>query len=418
MNRTILPGARTGEVQIPASKSQAHRLLLCAALGEQKILLRCRGRSEDIMATVDCLSALGASIETDGECISLRPIEKAVADRCLLPCRESGSTLRFLLPLIGALGIQASFLREGRLPERPVEPLCSELRRNGMDICEDGALLRCGGQLHSGAFSLPGNISSQFISALLMTLPLLSGESTLHIDGEIESAPYIAMTEEILQLGGICYEKTGRDYRIAGQQRYRFPSEHAVEGDYSGAAFFLCAGALSEGGIRVNGLNPRSRQGDKEILSLLEKMGAQISRDGDSVIVHRGALRGITVDASSVPDLIPALSVVAAAASGETRIVRAQRLRFKESDRLHSTAQMLRSLGAHVDELPDGLTIYGSETLSGGTVDTFGDHRIAMSCAIAGCVCRHAVTVRGSECVRKSYPDFWKDFTQLKGDPL
>ena len=418
MNRTILPGARTGEVQIPASKSQAHRLLLCAALGERKIRLRCRGRSEDIMATVNCLSALGASIETDGEDILLRPIKTAAADRCLLPCRESGSTLRFLLPLVGSLGVQASFLREGRLPERPVEPLCSELRRNGMEICEKGALLRCGGQLHSGAFSLPGNISSQFISALLMTLPLLSGESTLHIDGEIESAPYVAMTEEVLKLGGICYEKAGRDYRIAGQQRYRFPSELAVEGDYSGAAFFLCAGALSGRGIRVSGLDPHSRQGDKEILSLLEKMGAQILRDGDSVTVCRGGLHGITVDASSVPDLIPALSVVAAAASGKTRIVRAQRLRFKESDRLHSTVQMLRSLGAHVDELPDGLTIYGGEMLSGGSVDSFGDHRIAMSAAIAGCVCRDVVTVRGSECVRKSYPGFWEDFNQLKGDSL
>ena len=416
MNKTILPGARTGEVHIPASKSQAHRMLLCAAMGENEVTLRCRGLSKDILATVACLKALGASVDAEGEVLHLRPVSAPPPGLCLLPCGESGSTLRFLLPLVGALGASAVFEREGRLPERPIEPLRRELCRNGMDIRSDGARLYCSGQLRPGAFSLPGNISSQYISALLMTLPLLEGESTLHMEGALESAAYVAMTEEVLRLGGVRTEKTGYGYRIPGGQRCRFAPELSVEGDYSNAAFFLCAGALSERGIRVTGLDPQSRQGDRAIVPLLEEMGAQVASDGSSVTVKRAALHGITIDASPIPDLIPVLSVVAAAASGETRVIHAQRLRLKESDRLHSTTQMLRALGAEAEELPDGLVIRGGRTLAGGTVDACGDHRIAMSAAVAGGICRGAVTICGSECVQKSYPDFWTDFQQLKGD--
>lgn len=416
MNKTILPGARTGEVHIPASKSQAHRMLLCAAMGENEVTLRCRGLSKDILATVACLKALGASVDAEGEVLHLRPVSAPPPGLCPLPCGESGSTLRFLLPLVGALGASAVFEREGRLPERPIEPLGRELCRNGMDIRSDGARLSCSGQLRPGAFSLPGNISSQYISALLMTLPLLEGESTLHMEGALESAAYVAMTEEVLRLGGVQTEKTGAGYRIPGGQRCRFAPELSVEGDYSNAAFFLCAGALSERGIRVTGLDPQSRQGDRAIVPLLEEMGAQVASDGSSVTVKRDALHGITIDASPIPDLIPVLSVVAAAASGETRVIHAQRLRLKESDRLHSTTQMLRALGAEAEELPDGLVIRGGRTLAGGTVDACGDHRIAMSAAVAGGICRGAVTICGSECVQKSYPDFWTDFQQLKGD--
>ena len=416
MNKTILPGARTGEVHIPASKSQAHRMLLCAAMGENEVTLRCRGLSKDILATVACLKALGASVDAEGEVLHLRPVSAPPPGLCLLPCGESGSTLRFLLPLVGALGASAVFEREGRLPERPIEPLRRELCRNGMDIRSDGARLSCSGQLRPGAFSLPGNISSQYISALLMTLPLLEGESTLHIEGALESAAYVAMTEEVLRLGGVQTEKTGAGYRIPGGQHCRFAPELSVEGDYSNAAFFLCAGALSERGIRVTGLDPQSRQGDRAIVPLLEEMGAQVASDGSSVTVKRAALHGITIDASPIPDLIPVLSVVATAASGETRVIHAQRLRLKESDRLHSTTQMLRALGAEAEELPDGLVIRGGRTLAGGTVDACGDHRIAMSAAVAGGICRGAVTICGSECVQKSYPDFWTDFQQLKGD--
>lgn len=416
MNKTILPGARTGEVHIPASKSQAHRMLLCAAMGEKEVTLRCRGLSKDILATVACLKALGASVDAEGEVLHLRPVSAPPPGLCPLPCGESGSTLRFLLPLVGALGASAVFEREGRLPERPIEPLRRELCRNGMDIRGDGARLYCSGQLRPGAFSLPGNISSQYISALLMTLPLLEGESTLHIEGALESAAYVAMTEEVLRLGGVQTEKTGAGYRIPGGQHCRFAPELSVEGDYSNAAFFLCAGALSERGIRVTGLDPQSRQGDRAIVPLLEEMGAQVASDGSSVTVKRAALHGITIDASPIPDLIPVLSVVATAASGETRVIHAQRLRLKESDRLHSTTQMLRALGAEAEELPDGLVIRGGRTLAGGTVDACGDHRIAMSAAVAGGICRGAVTICGSECVQKSYPDFWTDFQQLKGD--
>ena len=415
MNKTILPGARTGEVHIPASKSQAHRMLLCAAMGENEVTLRCRGLSKDILATVACLKALGASVDAEGEVLHLRPVSAPPPGLCLLPCGESGSTLRFLLPLVGALGASAVFEREGRLPERPIEPLSRELCRNGMDIRSDGARLYCSGQLRPGAFSLPGNISSQYISALLMTLPLLEGESTLHMEGALESAAYVAMTEEVLRLGGVRTEKTGAGYRIPGGQRCRFAPELSVEGDYSNAAFFLCAGALSERGIRVTGLDPRSRQGDRAIVPLLEEMGAQVASDGSSVTVKRAALHGITIDASPIPDLIPVLSVVAAAASGETRVIHAQRLRLKESDRVVSVLALLKALGVEAHEQGGVMTIRGRGGFTGGTVDAFGDHRIAMAAAIAGSVADGPVTILGAHASDKSYPGFFEKFAALGG---
>lgn len=418
MTETILPGARTGTVQIPSSKSQAHRILLCAATGDGDVSLRCCGRSKDVDATISCLNALGASITAENGRIHIRPVSSVPTGISLLPCGESGSTLRFLLPLVGAMGTSAVFCREGRLPERPIEPLRGELCRNGMQINSDGTKLFCSGRLHAGAFSLPGNISSQYISALLMSLPLLEGESTLHVAGRLESAAYVAMTEEVLRRGGIQIYKSGADYRIPGGQRCRLAPELSVEGDDSLAAFFLCAGALSEKGVRVTGWNPQSRQGDRAIVPLLSQMGAQVTADGSSVAVCHGTLRGMTVDASQIPDLIPALSVVAAAAFGETRVIHAERLRLKESDRLHSITQMLRALGADIQELPDGLIIRGGKKLNGGTVDACGDHRIAMSAAVAASICCDSVTICGSECVQKSYADFWTDFKQLEGDVL
>ena len=335
MNQTVSPGPRTGSVRIPASKSQAHRLLICAALGAQPVALRCDGVSADIAATARCLSALGADITDDGAgTLRIDPIAGEMPAHADLFCGESGSTLRFLLPVVGALGADVTFHMEGRLPKRPLSPLDAVLTAHGMTIRRDGALLHAGGRLRPGAYALPGDVSSQYISGLLMALPRLPGESTLAVTGRLESAGYIAMTEDALRLSGIRLQKRERTYTISGGQTARLPARCHVEGDWSNAAFFLCMGALSPAGVTVTGLASDSSQGDRAVLDVLRRFGADVRETQDAVTVRRGALRGVTIDAAPIPDLIPVLSVVAALADGQTQIVNAARLRLKESDRL------------------------------------------------------------------------------------
>ena len=418
MKRTIPPGARTGRVHIPASKSQAHRLLICAALGEEKTKVVCDGISADIAATAKCLSALGAKIEETEAGFLVSPIKKVLEGRCELYCGESGSTLRFLLPVVGALGVQAAFHREGRLPQRPLAPLDAVLTAHGMTLSEDGDILLCSGQLQAGDYEIAGNVSSQYISGLLMALPRFAGESTLTVTGTLESAAYVAMTEDALRLSGVEFSKNGASYAISGGQRFRLPARTAVEGDWSNAAFFLCMGALAKEGVRVEGLNLKSSQGDRGVLDVLRAFGAAVSEEENAVTVRRGTLRGVTVDASPIPDLIPVLSVVASVAAGETRVENAYRLRLKESDRLQSTANLLRALGGRVEEKEDGLVITGVPVLHGGETQTQNDHRLAMSAAVAACAAMGEVTVDNDACVAKSYPRFWEDYGSLKGEGL
>ena len=394
MNFVISPGARTGAVRIPASKSQAHRLLLCAALGKAPVTVRCDGLNADILATAACLRALGAKITEEDGALRVEPVKTVPDGLCVLPCGESGSTLRFLLPVVGALGADAVFLREGRLPERPLEPLLRELVRGGMAFRTEGGKLFCSGKLTPGAYTLPG-------------------DSTLTITGVRESEGYIAMTENALAQSGVRLYKTDFGYDIPGRQTYALSGAAAVEGDYSSAAFFLCMGALSRSGITVAGLRADSAQGDRAVLDILRAMGAAVEETVSGISVRRGALRGTVIDAAPVPDLIPALCALAAAAEGETRVIHAARLRLKESDRLTTTAAMLSSLGAHVEELPDGLVVRGGG-LRGGTVSAQRDHRIAMAAAVAACACTGTVTVEGWECTNKSYPRFREDFNALK----
>ena len=416
MTITLAPGARSGCVTVPASKSEAHRLLICAALGGSPVELLCGGASADILATAACLRALGADIrENTLERFSVKPCDVIPHDEARLPCGESGSTLRFLLPLVGALGARAVFEMQGRLPERPLAPLDAVLREHGMRIERRGALLHCAGRLTPGAFSLPGNVSSQYISGLLMALPRLGGDSVLTVTGPLESAGYVAMTEAALRAAGIDFEKQRQTWRIPGGQVCRLPAEMRVEGDWSGAAFFLCAGALSPEGVTVRGLSLSSAQGDRAVLDVLCAFGAEIETAADAVTVRRGTLRGVTIDAGPIPDLIPVLSVVAAVSAGVTRIENAGRLRLKESDRLKSTAALLRALGGRVTELESGLVIEGRDALTGGTADPWRDHRIAMAAAVAATVSTAPVTIPDSECAAKSYPRFWDDFQQLKG---
>ena len=413
MKQTIRAAAPGGSIAAIPSKSQAHRLLICAALAETPSRVLCSGTSADIQATVRCLQALSACVQPVPGGFSVEPVGSDEKSELLLP-GESGSTLRFLLPVAGALGYSGLCRMEGRLPQRPLAPLDGELIRHGMRMeryAED--VLALSGSLRSGSYTLPGDVSSQFISGLLFALPLLPGDSTLTITGKRESADYITMTLRALRQYGISVEETETGYRIPGMQTYQPPQEAVVEGDWSNAAFWLCAGALGTKPITVTGLDLSSPQGDKAIVDILRQFGAEVRCSGDAVTVCGGKLCGITLDASAVPDLVPVVSVVAAGAAGETRITGAARLRIKESDRLQAVASLLTELGADVTELPDGLVIRGGKPLHGGTVSAFGDHRIAMSAAVAAILTAGPVTVTGAESTNKSYPAFWADYRLL-----
>lgn len=441
MNKTISHGPKSGIFEVPSSKSQAHRMLITAALSKSAGKLIVNGISKDISATIKCLNAMGADIRitqngSGSSEISVRPIIKT-DDRAgmsamykPLLCGESGSTLRFLIPIAGALGIDVVFHMEGRLSERPLGALTDALSAHGMSFMQDGKYLYCRGLLTSGTFTIPGNISSQYISGLIMALPLLKGDSVINITGSIESGDYIAMTVAAVKSAGIEIKKGENIYHIEGNQCYNVTGTRIVEKDWSSAAFPLCMGAFSEKGMTVPGLNLSSIQGDKEILNILKGFGACVIKEDQpdaagtvsdenrenstgltSVTVKKGTLKGQIIDASRIPDLVPVISAVAAGAKGETRIIHAERLRLKESDRIATTVSMLRSLGADAEETADGIIIRGKDRLPGGTVDSFNDHRIAMSAAVAAGICENDVTVTGAECTDKSFPGFWEELS-------
>ncbi len=414
VTKTVSFGERCGLVSAPSSKSQAHRFLICAALSKNPCRIYCSGISRDILATAKCLEALGAKINMNGDMILVEPIRRKGEKNCVLPCAESGSTLRFMLPIAGALGDEARFIMEGRLPQRPMTQYERALCGGGMTIKREGGILFCEGKLRAGEYVLPGNVSSQYVSGLLMALPLICGDSVICIEGSLESVDYVEMTLAALKLSGIEINRDHGDFYIAGGQTYDMPDTVCVEGDYSSAAFFLCAGALSYKGVRVTNLSADSKQGDRRVAEVLRAFGAEVREGKDYIEVKRAKLCAQTIDASMIPDLVPILSVVAAVSEGETRIVHAQRLRMKESDRLESTSRMLTAIGADAEQTEDGLLIRGGHTLSGGTVDPMGDHRIAMSGAIAAGACEGDVTVCDAECVEKSYPRFWEDLEALE----
>lgn len=398
-----------GSIAAIASKSQAHRLLICAALADRPTTLVCTELSKDIEATAACLRGLGALPDYQDGAYRITPLH--YIDNAQCDCGESGSTLRFLLPVAAALGTKTTFLLHGRLPERPLSPLWEELEAHGCMLCRPTPdTVRCEGKLTGGAYRMAGNISSQFISGLLFALPLTGEECDIMLTSPLESADYIRMTLAALKAFGITVEEQETGWHIPAGQRYRSIGKATVEGDWSNAAFWLCAGAISKE-VTVSGLNADSAQGDKQIAPLLARFGAEVLWKQDAVTVRPQRLRAIEIDARDIPDLVPPLALVAACAEGTTRIYGAERLKIKESDRLQTVADTLRALGGQVEILPDGLLIHGTK-LTGGTVDSQNDHRIAMLAAVASSVC--PVTLRGAEAVNKSYPRFWADFAAMQ----
>lgn len=408
----IHPGCLQGVVEPPPSKSDAHRALIAAWLAGDQDWSGVSGLpavlSDDLAATCRCLTALA-----DGQQV--------------LDCGESGTTLRLLVPLAAALdpdgyepsgrgkpvyrASRVTFTGGGRLPERPLETYRMLLGRAGADLVfpDQGSLpLELAGCIRPGLYQVPGHISSQYLSGLLFALPLLPGDSRIELTSPLESAPYVAMTLRTLSCFGIAVHETGSGYDVPGRQKYR-PAAYAIEKDYSQAAFWLTANYLGSR-LQVAGLPADSAQGDRAIEALL----ADFSRGRTAY----------EIDAAQIPDLVPILAVAAAGTPAVTRISHAARLRFKESDRLESTAALLQAIGIRASVEVDGLLIQGTGTsghqtgaglFAGGEVDSLGDHRIAMAAAIAALRSVQGIVLHHAEAVRKSYPDFFHDFIRLGG---
>ena len=405
-----------GEVTPPPSKSQAHRLLICAALAVEPCSIVCNSVNDDIMATMRCLNALGADITYTSGVFDVKPI--SIVKGGTLDCGESGSTLRFLMSVAAVLGADATFTGAGKLPQRPMGALTDVLAAHGMGFVRHSAdelPVTCNGTLRGGEFSLPGNISSQYLTGLLFALPLASDDSVIEVTGGLTSASYIDMTIDALCIAGISVERRGNMFRIKGGQQYRMPVRVVVEGDWSSAAFWVVAGVIGKHPLTICGMNNESLQGDSAIIDHLRGMGAFISIEDDKVIAMPSHLFGTELDCMDTPDLVPTLSVAAAVAQGTTVFTNVGRLRFKESDRLAAMKSVLSAFGIDSTVGEDTFTVYGGEPVAKATVDSFGDHRIAMSAAVLSSVAGGVTVIEGSGCVAKSYPSFFEDFAMLGG---
>ena len=408
MNVTITPAKLAGTVTPPPSKSQAHRVLIAAALADGVSHIHNVAFSQDIEATINCLEELGAQFDRDGSTVTVHgmgantmsPLRRMAYPH--LDCGESGSTLRFLIPVALAVRGGGIFTGRGRLMERPQKPYFDLFDEKGIFYEQKDGVLTVTGMLTPGEYRLPGDVSSQFFTGLLYALPLLGGPSAIIPTTPLESEGYIRMTLQVMAQFGVEMPVTMSlppHYHPQGNQTYR-AADVSVEADWSQAGFWYAAKALGNP-VETAGMNPGSTQGDRVIADHFVKL----SRPGDA-----------DIDVSGCPDLVPPLAAMAAVRSGVTRLTNAARLRIKESDRLAAVTQVLNALGADVAEGPDSLIIRGKNMLAGGVkVDSCNDHRIAMMAAIAAARCEAPVTVQGAECVAKSYPNFWDDYEALGG---
>lgn len=418
----IQPGRLTGTVNVPSSKSMGHREIICAALAQGISVIDNISMSDDIAATLRCLNALGVKSEMmaskfDGRCaVKIYGSGGVKATGTVCDCGESGSTLRFLLPLGALCGEPVTFSGAGRLGERPLKPYYDIFDLQGIKYSPaQGLPVTVEGRLCSGEFKLPGNVSSQFVSGLLFALPLLEGDSQIIITTPLESQSYIDLTLAALAKYGI--KVTNNNYQsfsVSGRQKYQSGNAD-VEGDWSQAAFWLVAGCLN-GSVICGGADAASLQGDRVVKDILTAMGGNITQADGGLQIVTSRLHGTVIDAADCPDIIPVLTVAAAVAEGTTTIINAGRLRIKECDRLHAIAVELNKIGADITEQAESLVVKGKpQGLLGGSVSAWNDHRIAMSMAVASLVCRMPVIIDGSESVKKSYPTFWQDFVMLGG---
>ena len=418
MNKIVItPKKLKGTVEVPSSKSMAHRAIICAALSDGVSRIEHVDYSQDILATIGAMRELGTKIDTFEDSVVVDGRTTFSNKVRHIDCRESGSTLRFTVPVSLVKGIDASFTGSGKLGKRPLDIYYKIFDEQGIEYSykKDILDLKIKGRLVPGVFKIPGDVSSQFISGLLFSLPLLDGDSRIEITTGLESKAYVDLTLQMLETFGI--EIINEDYKkftVRGNQKYK-ACDYYVESDFSSAAFWLVADAIGND-ITVKGLNLNSLQADKAVILLLENMGCEIvQRDGGIAAVPKD-LRRADIDGSQCPDIIPIMSVCAALAKGHTEITNAERLRIKECDRLEATRKELNGMGGKITEKADGLSIDGIDGFCGGEVADWTDHRITMTAAIASTRASGKVIINEPDSVKKSYPNFWRDFANLGGE--
>lgn len=408
------PFVPNGTVNVPPSKSDVHRAIICAAMANGVSRISPVALSNDIKATIGCIKALGADAVLENNVLTVDGTNMYKNKTALLDCGESGSTLRFFIPIAAVGNINATFVGKGKLPQRPIGIFTEALPKAGT-VCktEGGLPLEIKGQLKSGIFEIPGNVSSQFITGLLLALPILEGDSEIVLTSPLESVGYTAMTIRTMKQFGVNIQATEKGWHIKGGQSYK-TCDYTTDGDWSQAAFFMVLGAVS-GKVTVKGVAKDSTQGDKKCAEILARFGAKVTQLDNEVTVEKGELKAITIDASQIPDLVPVLSVCAAFAEGTTKIINAERLRIKECDRLKATAELLNNLGGKVKELSDGLEITGGSSLKGGNLNGYNDHRIVMSAAVCAARSDEDITATFAMSINKSYPDFYIDYNSIGG---
>lgn len=411
----LFPATLQGSIAAIPSKSVAHRLFIAASLSDTPSCWHLPTSSVDIDTTLACLAALGAQIEKKGDWIHIAPIEQSTTS-ATLNCQESGSTLRFLLPVAAALKGAYQFIGCGRLPERPIDDFLNTLEHLGATTSHPRLPLTIQGPLYGKEVHLTGHISSQYLTGLLLAAPLLDEGLHIHLTTPLQSRPYVDITLGVLKQFGITVEEDGTDFHVLPHQQYQCPiHKGTIEGDWSNAAFFLAAGAISHA-VTVTGLNTKSAQGDAAIQKILEDFGAEISIQGDAITVAPAPLKGQIISVKEIPDLLPILAVVAANAEGETLFTDVERLRLKESDRLVTTSQLLQAIGVECQVDAHTMRVQGGRPFHvKGSVDSANDHRIVMATAIAALNTDGPLTLTGTQAVTKSYPHFFEDYQQLGG---
>ncbi len=415
MEKQISPSEVSGAIAAPPSKSYSHRAIICASLSSGKSVIKNCLKSADLNATIDACRAFGAQIEEKDGLIEISgTFPKAPESE--VNCGESGSTIRFLIPVFSLAKGKAILAGKPGLCKRPMGPVLDALEMMGVQTGSDEGCppVQVTGPLNGGKVTIGGDISSQFISGLLFALPICENSSSITITEQLESKPYVDITLEVLSKFDIEINSTAdmAFFDIPAKQAYN-ATDYSVPGDFSSAAFFLCAGAIF-GKASIGNLTMRTMQGDKEIVNILKEMCAEIKVDEkkESITAKKSQLKGMEIDVSNMPDLVPILAVLGCYAKGTTKITNASRLRIKESDRLSSIATELKKMGAKIDEHDDALTIKHSK-LNGSALDSHNDHRIAMACAIAALGAEGSSTLAGAEAVKKSYPTFWDDFEKI-----
>ncbi len=412
MKAFLEPAKMGGSVNAIASKSYAHRMLLCAMLSEKEVVLKGTTFSKDIEATLNCVTALGSQVQQKKDEYIIKK-SKIDEENIVLDCIESGSTLRFILPIALALGKKCKVIGKEGLAKRPLKELLDTLREHGAVIDGDSLPLEISGKLTSGDYKIKGDVSSQYITGLLMALPLLDGDSTISIEGEMVSSKYIDITKDVLKDFGIKVEDFDGGFYIPGNQKYIQQKDLRVQGDWSNAAFWLALGALNSE-VKIDGLFFESVQGDREIIQILMDMGAKVSLRGTQIIVSPNKLHAITLDAKDIPDLVPIVSIVMAHADGISTIKNVDRLRIKETDRLQAVLDVLKIMGIKARYVDNELHILGGK-INAFEVDSYNDHRMVMMAAIAASKADGKCIINNIEAVNKSYPNFFEDYKLLGG---